>query len=91
MGLGELGEVGAAAGVTSSRPVLAVAPVTWSWASWPLSTACWLESAVSCATELEGSLSISLPMALICLVSWPSAAVRLLSEVAVDQETKALA
>ena len=79
------------AGVTSSSPVLAVAPATWSWASWPLSTACWLESAATCATELAGSLPISLPMALICLVSWFSAAARLLIVVAVDQATKALA
>ncbi len=90
-GLGELGEVGTVAGVTSSSPEDAVAPATWSWASWPLSTACWLERAASCAAELAGSLPISLLITPICLVSWPSAAVRLLIEVVVDQETKALA
>ena len=54
--LGRAGRGRRRAGVTSSRPVLAAAPATWSWASWPLSTACWLDSADSCATSTRREL-----------------------------------
>src|SRR6202012_4442744 len=90
-GLGELGAVGAWAGVTNSSPLLASAPATWSWASWPLRMASWLDSAASWDVESASRRLISLLIELIWEVSWFSAAVTLLIEEAVLDATKARA
>ena len=82
-GLGELGETGACAGVTSTTSLGLTAPLTCIWASCSFSTACWLSSAEATGevvSDLKG-LS-SLPSAEICERSWASAPARLRSATA---------
>ena len=92
-GFGELGEVAARAEVTSSTPLVAAAPLTSSWATSSLSTACWLISALTwvAVPVLPCSDLICLPSELICLCSVACAVVRLFMAVFWVCSTKALA
>jgi hypothetical protein len=70
--LGELGELGAVAGVTSSTPLVLTAPFTWSWASCSFSTASWLSSAVTSAADdgFDWSELTWASIEAICWLSW---------------------
>ena len=57
MGLGELGDPGATAGVTSSTPPVVAAPLTRIWASCALSTASWFISA-NCRAAMPFPFSV---------------------------------
>ena len=78
-GLGELGALGAVAGVTTWTPPVVTAPLTWSWASCSFSAASWVSSAVTwaAAAGLDPSDLACASIVAICWLSWVSAAVRL--------------
>ena len=79
-GLGELGALGAVAGVTSSIAVGATAPFTWSWASCSFSAALRLSSALTWAADagFDWSDLTWAAVEAICRLSCVSAAARLL-------------